>query len=262
MITNGYLDPSAQKAYIQGINGCIENVQVVQEVINHAKANHRTVHLTWFDLIDAFGSLSHVLIRHVLRHYHIPAVIVSYISDIYAKLRGKVVTPNWESDVFDFLRGTFQGDPFSGTIFLVTFNPLIEFIKKFKVKQGYKIEETHENITSTTHIITTPFADDFNLISRDKYLHQKLISEIILKSSSMGLTFKASKCRSLSICAGQVKNVTFVMKDSNGGEIHIDTVHQRPMKFLGSSISHINSKHEYLADPGVARGLLYYHLRH
>ena len=79
MITNGYLDPSAQKAYIQGINGCIENVQVVQEVINHAKANHRTVHLTWFDLIDAFGSLSHVLIRHVLRHYHIPAVIVSYI---------------------------------------------------------------------------------------------------------------------------------------------------------------------------------------
>ena len=199
MITNGYLDPSAQKAYIQGINGCVEHVQVIQEVINHAKANNRTVHLTWFDLIDAFGSLSHVLIPYVLRHYNLPQEIVSYISHIYSRLKGKVVTPNWESDIFNFLRGTFLGDPFSGTIFLVTFNPLIEYIKKFKVKQGYKIEETHENTqtndntqtsTTKTHIITTPFADDFNLISRDKKMHQKLISEITEKAQSMGLFFQ------------------------------------------------------------------------
>ena len=130
MITNGYLDPSAQKAYIHGINGCVEHVQVVQEVIDHAKANQRTVHLTWFDLIDAFGSLSHVLIPHVLRHYNIPNEIVNYISHIYSKLKGRVVTSSWESDIFNFLKGAFQGDPYSGTIFLVTFNPLIEYIKK------------------------------------------------------------------------------------------------------------------------------------
>ena len=245
MITNGYLDPSAQKAYIQGINGCVEHVQVVQEVINHAKANHRTVNLTWFDLIDAFGSLSHVLVPHVLRHYNIPEIIVNYTSHIYSKLKGKVVTPNWESDVFDFRRGTFQGDPFSGTIFLVTFNPIIEYIKKFKAKQGYKIKGPDENTPSPTHIITTPFADDFNLISRDKKLHQNLISEIIKKTKSMGLSFKPSKCRSLSICSGQAKSVTFVMTNSAGKEIHIDTVHQRPMKFLGSNISHVNSPYEY-----------------
>jgi hypothetical protein len=68
MITNGYLDPSAQKAYMNGINGCVEQVQVVQEVIQHAKSNHRTAHITWFDLVDAFGSLSHMLILHVLQH--------------------------------------------------------------------------------------------------------------------------------------------------------------------------------------------------
>ena len=33
MTMNKYLDPSAQKAYIQGINGCVEHVQVVTEVI-------------------------------------------------------------------------------------------------------------------------------------------------------------------------------------------------------------------------------------
>ena len=49
MIMNKYLDPSAQKAYIQGINGCIEHVQVIKEVIQHAKANHKSVYITWID---------------------------------------------------------------------------------------------------------------------------------------------------------------------------------------------------------------------
>ena len=36
MIMNGYLDPKAQKAYLDGVNGCVEHVQVVQEVITPA----------------------------------------------------------------------------------------------------------------------------------------------------------------------------------------------------------------------------------
>ena len=53
MIGNEYLDPKVQKAFIEGINGCVEHIQVVQEVIAHAKASKKTAHLTWFDL-DAF----------------------------------------------------------------------------------------------------------------------------------------------------------------------------------------------------------------
>ena len=167
MIMNKYLDPSAQKAYINGINGCVEHVQVVQEVIQHAKANNKTVHITWFDLVDAFGSLSHMLIPHVFRHYHFPNEIISYIQNIYSKLRGKIRTTNWETELFEFLRGAFQGCPYSGIIFLICFNPLIEYIKKFKESQGYKVEETK--------VITTPFSDDFNLISKNKHQHQELI---------------------------------------------------------------------------------------
>ena len=49
-VANKYLDPVAQKAYIEGINGCIEHVTVIQEIIQDAKHNNKTVHLTWFDL--------------------------------------------------------------------------------------------------------------------------------------------------------------------------------------------------------------------
>ena len=73
MVRNKYLDPIAQKAYIDGINGCVQHITVVQEVIQHAKINHKIVHMTWFDLEDAFGSISHVLIPfcdELLQHSH------------------------------------------------------------------------------------------------------------------------------------------------------------------------------------------------
>ena len=62
MIKNGYIDPVAQKAFIEGINGCVEHIEVVHEIIQHARLNKKTVHITWFDLADAFGSVSHDLI--------------------------------------------------------------------------------------------------------------------------------------------------------------------------------------------------------
>ena len=77
---------------------------------------------------------------------------------------GKVCTPDWETEFFRFLKGVFQGDPFSGIIFLIVFNPIIEHIKIYKQTHGYTIRTE----TKGAHpVITTPFADDFNLITHD-----------------------------------------------------------------------------------------------
>ena len=174
----------------------MEHIQVVQEVIT----NH-TAHMTWFDLMDAFGSVPHMLIPHVLSYYNLPPQINSYIQNIYSKLKGRVVTKDWETDPFDFKKGIFQGDPYSGTIFLIIFNPLIEHIKKFKISQGYNL--------NGTKVITTPFADDFNIISNNVIKHQRLITDIEEKATSMGLPFKPSKCRSLSIVSGKPQDKHF-----------------------------------------------------
>ena len=67
MLENKYLDPTAQKAYVDVVNGCMEHVTVVQEIIQHAKLNHKTMHTTWFDLMDAFGGVS-LTSYHMLCH--------------------------------------------------------------------------------------------------------------------------------------------------------------------------------------------------
>ena len=127
MVKNGYLDPVAQKAYIEVVNGCVEHVSVVQEILQHAKLNHKIVHITWFDLADAFGSVSHLLIPFVMTYYNIPTKITSYTSNLYSKLKGKVICQDRESELFQFLKGVFQG-----VIFLIVFNPLLEYIKTLK----------------------------------------------------------------------------------------------------------------------------------
>ena len=86
-----------RKLFIEGIKRCVEHVQVVQELIAHPKPCKKTAHITWFDLEDAFGSVSHLLIPVVLQHCNLPPELINYIMDLYGKLKGRVVTKNWET---------------------------------------------------------------------------------------------------------------------------------------------------------------------
>ena len=234
MVSNGYINTSHQKAFLQGINGCMEHIKVLQEVIQDAKANRKTVHISWFDLTDAFGSVSHDLIQFCLEHFHLPEAERKYIHSLYSQLSGKISTKDWISDVFRFLKGIFQGDPYSPSIFLVIFQPLIDFIQSHKDSHGYQLGKSK--------VLTTPFADDFDLITNNLTKHQKLQLDVQKKAESMGLTFKPSKCRSLSIKAGRVSgDCTFFLLAGNGEKSYLATMEDDPHKFLGSTITHKNS---------------------
>ena len=216
----------------------MEHVTVVQEVIHHAKMNHETAHITWFDLEDAFGSVPHMLIKIIADHYHITTIITRYIMNLYSKLEGKVITASWESDLFKFLKGVFAGDPYSGIIFLVVFNPIIHFIKQHQETHGYTLKTK----TNVKNVSTTPFADDFNIISREHMKHQTLVTDVENKLVTMGLVIKPSKCRSLSIVKGKYTNITFQLKDKiSGNPVNIFSVLDKPMKFLGSEVTGNNT---------------------
>ena len=75
-------------------------------------------------------------------------------------------------------------------IFLIVFNPIIEYIKSQKEKQGYQLTSK----TNAMYVNTTPFADDFNVMSRNIKQHQTLVTDVEKKLQSMGLVLKAPKC--------------------------------------------------------------------
>jgi hypothetical protein len=137
MVSNGYLDATIQKGFMEQINGCIEHTTLLQEIIQHARHQKRTLHMSSFDLQDAFGSISHDLIAIALRHYHVPEQTIKYIEDLY-----------------------------SPKIFLIAFNPLLQYIKQFEEKYGYNLtlKNDENEVIEAKKIITTPFADDFNIL--------------------------------------------------------------------------------------------------
>ena len=161
---------------------------------------------------------------------------------MYSKLEGKIKTQNWETDIFKFLKGVFQGDPYSGVIFLITFKPIIEYIKKNKETQGYELK-TEKSVKCVS---TTPFTNDFDIISRNNTKHQQLVKDVETKLKSMGLVLKASKCRSLSITGGKTSNIHFTLNNS-GSEVQILFVLEKNINFLGSEVTGYSSKSAMIA---------------
>ena len=184
-----------------------------------AKTKSQTAHITFFDLEDAFGSVPHPLILQSLRRFHFPPEIQYYINTLYSNQRSRVFTKTYNTSEFPFRPGVFQGDPLSPIIFLMVFNPIIEFLQA-ESRHGFNLEG--ENF------ITLPYADDFCLITTNKRTHQRLMNAIDSKIRSMGMKLKPVKCRTFSIKSGTPWDINF-----NIGDNTIPTIFMDEQKFLG-----------------------------
>mgnify|MGYP003407069818 CR=1 FL=1 len=237
LLHNSYIDSNIQKGFLSNISGCSDHNTILQEIIAKTKSERKTVHITWFDLEDAFGSVHHSLISKALQRYNFPPQIISYIQTLYSNMAAQIQTPEWSSSPFYMKKGVFQGDPLSPLIFLAAFNPIIEFLKS-KSSSGFPLD-------NHTKVITTPFADDFNLITTNKSTHQKIITQLNDLTNSLGLKLKPTKCNSLSIASGKPTNIQFAL-----GDTPIPSIQENPIKFLGAFISYDGKPQEtynYLA---------------
>ena len=237
---NEFVDTTTQKGFMKGVSGCVDHNVIVHEVIKHAKANKKTAHFTWFDLQDAFGSVPHTLIDHILERYFLPSEISVYIKNLYSVISGKVVTKHWSTDSFRFRKGIFQGDPLSPLIFTMCINPLLEYLKANE-KFGYTLNESK--------YVTTFFADDFCLMTANSRSHQRIMNTLTSHVSSLGLRLKPSKCRSLSIASGMINKAASFQLD--GQNILSLSVTDNRFKFLGSLVTdndNSRSVYEYLSE--------------
>ena len=75
-----------QKAFLPGINGCIEHNMSLDEIIKDVKHKKKTLHITFFDLADAFGYVPHNLITETLKRNNFPPKIQHYINQFYMNI--------------------------------------------------------------------------------------------------------------------------------------------------------------------------------
>jgi hypothetical protein len=77
---------------MRGIFGCTDHNIVLQELLAYARKEKKTLHCMFFDLADAFGSVSHDLIKISLERFRFLPQIVSYFVNVYSQLNGSVLT--------------------------------------------------------------------------------------------------------------------------------------------------------------------------
>ena len=77
LTVNKLIDSTMQKAFLPGINGCVEHNIVMDELVKDARVNKKTLDGTWFDLEDAFGSVPHELIYMTLKRNFLPYHIIT-----------------------------------------------------------------------------------------------------------------------------------------------------------------------------------------
>ena len=123
---NGIIETSLQKGFLSNINGTMEHIFATSSIVQNALHHGLPLSVTFLDLKNAFGSVSHQLIADMLDHVGVPMQLGSYISSAYSQLSAYVVSKKWSTPTFSIHRGVFQGDTLSPLIFLIAFNPIIQ----------------------------------------------------------------------------------------------------------------------------------------
>ena len=79
MFSNDIIDLSSQKGFLQGINRAVEHIFTITAMIEHARSNGLPLTLTFIDLRNAFGSISHSLVADILTYLQIPSPVIQCV---------------------------------------------------------------------------------------------------------------------------------------------------------------------------------------
>ena len=135
---NSIIDKSLQKGFLRGVNGCIEHVFAVQSMMMlvNAQEHSQPLALSFIDLRNAFGSISHAYINDIMKFLKLPPEFTKYVRNLYSSLSALISTKDWKTQPFSISKGVFQGDTLSPLLFLIAFNPIIQSVETHPSK-GY-----------------------------------------------------------------------------------------------------------------------------
>ncbi|XP_065896220.1 uncharacterized protein [Dysidea avara] len=120
--------------------GVFEHIYSLSAIMQDALSNKKPLMVTFIDLKNAFGSVSHHLIFDMLRAVKVPSSFFNYVFSFYSQLSVTITSDHWETAMIPFQRGVFQGDTLSPMIFLLVFNPLLQLADSLNNPCGYTFQ--------------------------------------------------------------------------------------------------------------------------
>ena len=194
MTSNGFINRSVQKAFLEKMAGCIEHATMASEMLRDAKSRQKQICMIWLDLANAYGSVRHSMVYYALEWYHVPEDMIELIFNYYEGICLQVQTEDWSSAWFGLEVGVPQGCTASTIIFNVAFQMVLD-IHSHLIKSdnlGYGMLGMSEKV------VAPAYADDVKLVATNpKGCQKSVIAFEKALDWTQTMKLKPSKCKSL-----------------------------------------------------------------
>lgn len=164
--------------------GLQEHVFCFKTAIEDFKHESGKIHVIFFDIADAFGSLEHKIMLHEMEQSGIPQHYVEIIKDAYNGSTFKVRTSAGETKQINRERGIIQGCPWSIYGFLIGIDKWIRWL-----------HEPHQNLNRP--IAAQGYVDDVGTIATNMQGAQEIVQKTEDFTNYATMEVKAPKCAHL-----------------------------------------------------------------
>jgi hypothetical protein len=144
-----------QNAYVPGryIGNGIKTLQYIKE---HSIKNRNKLMYMGLDIKKAFDSTSHLFLYNVMKKMNMGEKFIGYIKTLYKDAKAAVINLGKLTDYYPLERSCRQGDPISGTLFLLIIQSFLDRVLNNADIPGYSFNNKNYKIST--------FADDTTLI--------------------------------------------------------------------------------------------------
>uniref|UniRef100_H3GYD1 Reverse transcriptase domain-containing protein n=1 Tax=Phytophthora ramorum TaxID=164328 RepID=H3GYD1_PHYRM len=181
----------AQKGF-RTVNGCGEHNFLASTLIDHARRSRRELHMVWYDLKNAFGSVPQELLWEVLQRMGVPPAFVEVCQGLYQDAAFTVGNAaDGPTDLVRQLVGVFQGCPLSPHLFTAAISPLLHALDRLK--------DTGVRLSADDRPGASAYADDLKIFSgtADGVKRQHALVADFLRWT--GMVANPNKCCTMSV---------------------------------------------------------------
>ena len=185
-----------------GSMGCTDNLLVDRMVLEDAQFNLKNLTCTWVyvDLKKAFDSVSHPWLFRCLECHGVPVVLIDFIKNIVKtwEISIEINTKNGKEKIetIKVNRGILQGDSFCVTLFIMSVNPLVWYIRS---TEGYNITcHRNEKITHSLYV------DDLKTYHKSRNKAAVMSTTIKSMFTDIGFEWGLQKCAAVEVNRGKL----------------------------------------------------------